>query len=106
MVNIFEPVMRAVHQHSLHNRADLAEGGKCGCYHCCSIFGTTEVKQWVGKSNDTSLCPHCHYDTVIAPNGGPVDQSFLKRMRDHYFGQKDKVLPVDQKNKLKAKEKA
>ena len=51
--------LRAAHARSLRNRADLSEGGACGCVNCLAMFDASEVRDWIGGK--TARCPRLRY---------------------------------------------
>ena len=77
--------LHAAHARSLHNRSVVGAGGPCGCFYCLAAFDGSEVVDWVDASKATALCPRCQIDSVLSARTDPIDASFLRRMRDHWF---------------------
>ena len=87
MSNIYDPMLKAAHDHSFDTRKDIEAGGECGCYHCLHTFPASEVTEWI---DNTAVCPNCHIDSVLSANVDLIDQTFLKRMQDAWFNKKSR----------------
>ena len=80
----------AAHAGCSRNREVLANAGACGCFHCCSVFSSREIEDWVDPASDdmqagnTALCPKFGIDSVIPLQPG-MNVRFLRRMRAHWF---------------------
>jgi len=75
--------LRAAHAHFLENREALARRGRCGCFHSLSVFGPSDVEDWIGEK--AARCPGCGIDAVLSAHAAPIDPDFLRRMRARYF---------------------
>lgn len=75
--------LRAAHARSLNNRADLSEGGACGCFYCLAVLDASEVRDWIDGT--TARCPRCGIDAVLSHRAAPIDPGFLRRMRARWF---------------------
>ncbi len=58
---------------------------KCGCYHCISVFESSEITEWC-DGEKTALCPSCGIDSVI-PN--ETDINVLTTIWKHWFAWPD-----------------
>lgn len=75
------------HKYSSNNKAQLENDELCGCFYCLEIFDPKEIKDWVGDTDGTALCPYCGIDSVIGANAGfPINEEFLAKMREYWFG--------------------
>lgn len=79
--------IREAHRHSIHNRSEIEASEVCGCFHCCAVFPSREIRDWGDTyEEDTAACPRCGIDSVIgSASGFPVDGEFLKTMKRHWF---------------------
>lgn len=78
------------HRHSIRHYDEVCQSDTCGCFYCCRIFSPVEISEWVDDgdtdSAKTALCPYCGIDSVIGSAAGyPIDASFLREMRKHWF---------------------
>ena len=81
-------VLEAAHKHSLCNLRKLVTvPQKCGCFYCCSIFDSSEIKDWTYDIPEyTALCPYCEIDSVIGEKSGyPITEVFMEEMHDYWF---------------------
>ncbi len=79
------------HQYTANHRAVVMASPVCGCFHCLSTFGPTDIQDWVDEDSSgqgqTALCPRCGVDTVIGSKSGvPVEQGSLAELRSYWFG--------------------
>lgn len=58
-------IVLKVSERSFHNEEIIKSSTKCGCYHCCSIFVPSEIKEWADESPRTAICPYCGIDAVL-----------------------------------------
>ncbi|MFC5334156.1 cytoplasmic protein [Mycobacterium branderi] len=88
--------VREAHAHCGLNRGELTQSSVCGCFHCCSIFGPTQIRDWIdpapemakatGTQGRTARCPRCGIDSVIGDRSGyPITPDFLAKMRTYWF---------------------
>jgi predicted nucleotidyltransferase len=81
-----DPDVLAAHDHSLRNREELRRSELCGCFCCCRVFPAEGIHEWVGRTGEEALCPHCGIDSVIgSASGFPITAEFLGRMREYWF---------------------
>ena len=77
------------HTHSSNHRADLFQSERCGCFRCLAIFPAEAIEDWTEVEDGvgvTALCPEYGIDSVIgSASGYPVEDWFLRRMREHWF---------------------
>lgn len=75
---------------SFENHDSVRGSAMCGCYHCCSIFPSSEMtwEDWIqDRHGMTAVCPRCHIDSVLGDAAGiPIDQEALEEFRDYSFG--------------------
>lgn len=79
--------IREAHRHSIHNRTEIEASELCGCFYCCSIFRSQEIRDW-GETyeSDTAACPCCGIDSVIgSASEVAITQEFLLKLRQHSF---------------------
>lgn len=73
------------HKHSIRHRKEIQESESCGCFYCLEIFPPDEIVDWF-DGGECAVCPRCGIDSVIGDRSGyPIDKSFLKAMRSHWF---------------------
>jgi hypothetical protein len=83
--NIPEPYGSA-HKHCFRNRREILASDSCGCFHCGSIFGPSEIWEWHDEG-ETAFCPRCSIDALIGTASGlKIDREFLFEMNRHWFG--------------------
>jgi len=77
------------HKYCRNNRENITKSNKCGCFCCLKIFKTSEITEWIDRSNignDTALCPYCGTDSVLPEiSGYPITKSFLNKMETYWF---------------------
>ena len=75
---------------SFENHDSVRGSAMCGCYHCCSIFPSSEMtmEDWIeDRHGMTAVCPRCHIDSVLGDATGiPIDKEALGEFRDYLFG--------------------
>jgi hypothetical protein len=80
---------------SFRRRGELMASERCGCFYCLEVFAPKAIVEWA-DDEQTALCPHCGIDSVIGSSSGhPIDQSFLRRMKEHWFASRGPVLGED-----------
>ena len=80
----------AAHKFSFKNREYLIRPQLCGCFHCLTIFHSTELKEDDFLSEDdgqyTAWCPYCGIDSIIGENcGDKITPKLLAAMKDYWF---------------------
>jgi hypothetical protein len=85
----FPEDVRLAHRRSIHHRSEVLASSRCGCFHCCEVFGPSEITEWTDEVNDmgqTALCPRCGIDSVIGDESGvEISAEFLARMKTFWF---------------------
>ncbi len=80
--------MMQVHQAArlaMHNKTQLDNTSKCGCYHCFAIFTPQEIKEWT-DDGDTAICPFCFVDAVLPETSDfPLNKQFLEKLHAYWF---------------------
>ena len=94
---IFDPMLKAAHDHAFDTREAVNAGGACGCFCCLRTFPAIEITHWQ-DNNNTALCPYCHTDSVLSGNVDPIDQTFLTRMHKAWFDRKVKRPDIKQQD--------
>ena len=81
-----EDVINA-HEYCSHNKDDLQQKQKCGCFYCLSIFQSDEIVNYVADEPiATAVCPYCNIDAVIGESSGyPIETVFLNCMNEYWF---------------------
>jgi hypothetical protein len=80
-----EPELQALNQAAHQHRALLTASKICGCFHCLSVFGHFEIRQWIHQNN-TALCPRCDADAVIGDASRPgLSRKILEEMHRRWF---------------------
>ena len=82
--------LEQAHKHSSNNRVEISQSDLCGCFHCCSIFESLKIYEWIDEDKDgvgqTALCPECDVDAVIGDRSGyKIDKVFLQGMFERWF---------------------
>jgi len=78
------------HKHSKGHRAEVEGSGRCACFFCFRTFPPTAIKTWT-DSAQTALCPSCGVDSVLgSASSHRLDDGFLRKMHQHYFGHRSK----------------
>lgn len=87
MMMISPRVLKQAHTLCTNNAALLCNLQRCGCFHCCSFFASTEIKEWIDDEKDpTAICPRCGIDAVIGEKAlAPLTGEFLEAMHDYWF---------------------
>jgi hypothetical protein len=88
-----EPDYIRAHRHCTRNRAEIARGELCGCFHCLAIFPPQDIRFSLEEAREeadaescTALCPKCLVDTVIGvASGFPITPKLLRRMQGYWF---------------------
>lgn len=80
--------LELAHKRSIFHFKEVSESPKCGCFHCQTVFETSEITDWTDEQNEsgkTALCPNCGIDSVLS-NKLPIDdKGFLNEMNKKYF---------------------
>lgn len=73
------------HQHSMHNRSELASSEKIGCFHCLNIVEFSEIQEWTDKAQ-TGVCPACGIDSLVGSASGiKITDELLDSMKSEFF---------------------
>lgn len=73
------------HEHSAHNRSEIERSRQCGCFNCNRIFNASEVVDYI-DNDETALCPHCSFNSVIGDASGiEITTRFLEMMNKYWF---------------------
>lgn len=79
MINLFPKI-------SMNNKTTLSLSNKVGCYHCCKIFYSKEVKSYT-DNNKTAICPYCNVDCLVGDNCGfDLNENIIKKANLSWFG--------------------
>ena len=71
--------------HSIYNRDDLYRSIICGCYHCVTIFFSSEIREWK-DNNQTGICPFCKEDSLLDKSSEyPLGKDFLLAMKKYWY---------------------
>jgi hypothetical protein len=89
-VSQFPKQIREAHAHSSNHRSEVETSDICGCFYCCALFTSSEIKDWIDEDKEgigqTALCPRCGIDSVIGSKAGfPIKTDFLDQMKNHWF---------------------
>ncbi|MEM0999058.1 MAG: hypothetical protein AAGN35_18505 [Bacteroidota bacterium] len=82
-----QPVARLAeaHEHSVYNRAALAQSDQAACYYCRTTFAASEVAEFTDDAQ-TALCPYCGIDAVLPETAGyPLDYMTLRALHQYWF---------------------
>ena len=81
-----EDVVKA-HEYCFHNKEDLKQKQKCGCFYCLRIFQSDEIVNYIAdEPYGTAVCPYCSIDSVIGESSGyPIETDFLNCMNEYWF---------------------
>jgi hypothetical protein len=72
-------------QHMHHNRAEIQNGGLCGCIHCEQMFPQREIRSWV-NAGTTAICPRCATAAVVGSGAGfQLTPELLRRAHQMLF---------------------
>ena len=70
---------------AMKNRKMIEQSSLVGCYSCCKIFDSKDVKEYTDR-NETALCPHCNVDCLVGNQCGFVlEESILIKARQYWF---------------------
>ena len=65
------------YKHSHLHKEEIKRSTFCGCYCCCKIYHSNDIKEWCDNGN-TAICPQCGVDAVIGDKSGlPITVDFL-----------------------------
>lgn len=84
--------LESLHRASTGHRELLATTSRAGCFHCGSIFLSTEIHEWTDKPaaggpSTTALCPSCGIDAVLPEmESVTIDRALLEAMQEYWFG--------------------
>jgi hypothetical protein len=70
---------------AINNKVVLEQSKKAGCYCCCKIFDSCDVKNFTDNGN-TGVCPHCLADCLIGDFSITLEESILKKAKQFWFG--------------------
>lgn len=77
--------MQSLVNYSFKNKSLIEIADNCGCYHCCELFKSTEVKNYTDDGK-TALCPKCNIDAVLGDkNGFDINKEFLIKAKKYWF---------------------
>jgi hypothetical protein len=72
-------------QHMHHNRAEIQNGGQCGCIYCEQMFPQGEIRSWV-SGGTTAVCPRCGTAAVVSSGIGlQLTPELLRRAHQMLF---------------------
>jgi hypothetical protein len=70
---------------AIHNKKQLLECEKAGCYYCKQIFNTANITDYL-KDGNTAVCPECGIDCVIAETSGfEITPEELDKLHKYWF---------------------
>lgn len=73
------------HEHSAHNRSEIERSKQCGCFNCSRIFNASEVVDYI-DNDETALCPHCSFNSVIGDASGiEITTKLLEKMNKYWL---------------------
>jgi len=70
---------------AINNKLALEQSKKVGCYCCCKIFETCEVKAFTDNGR-TGICPFCSADCLVGDSSIVLDEPLLKKAKQFWFG--------------------
>ncbi len=72
-------------KYSIYNSPELEKSKMAGCYHCKSIFESSNVSETTDDGK-TALCPNCNIDSVL-PDSSPfkIDENTLIKLNKYWF---------------------
>jgi hypothetical protein len=84
-----KPDLTLVHGHSSQHETKIRASKLVGCFYCCRIYPSTEIRRWIverATTERTAECAHCEIDAVL-PEGSDysLSQDLLKQMEAVYF---------------------
>lgn len=68
------------------NKDLLAASQEAACFYCLRHFRAKNVEKWVGKNNQTALCPFCGIDSVLPDAVVDWSDGLLVDMTRIWFG--------------------
>lgn len=74
---------------SIKNEQLVKQSQKVGCYHCCKVFESSEIKEFTDNGK-TCLCPYCKVDSIIGEIFDLQSSSF--KLTEELLKQANKVL--------------
>lgn len=79
--------LKQAHALCMNNAASFSVPQRCGCFHCCSFFDSTEIEEWIDdEGGATAICPRCGIDAVIGEKSlAPLTGEFLEAMYGYWF---------------------
>jgi hypothetical protein len=83
-----ESVLEAAHDRSFRNKETMEKSELAGCFYCCRVYPTSQVKRYVRENEHghTAVCPHCSIDSVLGDSAGyPLTPEFLRTMHSYWF---------------------
>lgn len=70
---------------SMKNKALIDISDNAGCYSCCKIFPTNEIKHYT-DDGQTALCPYCNVDAVVGDSSGyTLTEDNLQIAKKYWF---------------------
>lgn len=66
------------------NKQKIDQSKVCGCYHCATIFDSSQVVKWTDQSS-TALCPSCNVDSVVGDVDFSITTDLLKEAQQYWF---------------------
>jgi hypothetical protein len=81
--------LKRASRHSFLNEQAIKASEKVGCYSCCKVYPSDQVKDWITERSGgkTAICPHCRVDAVLRSRSGyPLTpDKFLSAMEAYWF---------------------
>jgi NAD-dependent SIR2 family protein deacetylase len=72
-------------KYSNYNMSELGKSNKAGCYHCKSIFKTSEISETTDDGK-TAMCPKCGVDSVLSESSPfKLDKQTLTELNKYWF---------------------
>ena len=70
---------------AMKNKSSLTLSDQAGCFHCCKIFKTENIKHWTDNEK-TAICPECSIDSVVGNNCGFIlNEDILKKANQMWY---------------------
>jgi hypothetical protein len=80
----FKNLYKSARTHSRHNRAEVEQSTKCGCFFCRAVFDPKAIYTY--SEGDTAMCPNCGMDSVIGDKAGyELSEEFLVAMFRRWY---------------------
>jgi len=77
---------------SMHNKQQIEASELAGCFYCCEIFRTKEIKEFT-DSGETAICPRCGVDAVLGSASRiTLDVETMNEAHDFWFVEKNKKI--------------